>query len=549
MKTTLLSRIVGIGLLLAPALAGALTPVEGILLGTATTEIQSDPLSLVFSTVSSNAENAEFKKIKKYQADLYAGVNFAEYCSTLGPISYSTVWKEQQAKRSIVATLQYIGLDTTIKAIGAYAKNLQIPETEYENMTANLVSRFCSENITVMSLKTIRNALAYYYQNPDPEILPTIENSPYATAAFKSGGISSETRSKEMQFVVRNFRAFCSWGGDSADYRMLPPYLKNPFIMAKIARNMSGRNIGWNEERQRFVAYNDDKAVRVACKDLICRPSTPEVFNREFPLSTGSTGINTDLNKLYCQEFRYLDYDHKKTIPEVKEWIKAQQIEDPFLESGFFVSLMTGVSDPFMTQNKYSNIPAIVKSSVDERWTKWSKDSLNVFSHDLLFEESIKVRAMPRRQPGSIREGLLLDFHVTLGEMDRIMRNNDKIHMSFDFKFSKNWLRTLITRWNYISGHLDVEGDKALHEDVARYIELQLRTKEKLFTQKVWNDDFPRLLADELLAQVLSYRGTYFETYQDEMVTVPVRFSYGVFALSYLRYKSQVAKGSSELNL
>ncbi|MFL5783684.1 MAG: hypothetical protein ACJ76H_03670 [Bacteriovoracaceae bacterium] len=549
MKRYLLSGIVGLGLLLVPALSGALTPVEGILLGTATTEIQTDPLSLVFSNTNGNVEDDEFKKLKKYQANLWTGVYFEEDCSTLGPITYSTTWKEQQAKRSIVATLQYIGLDATIKAIGAYAKNLHIPDTEYENMTSNLVSLYCSENVTVMSLRTIRNALAHYYQNPDMSIIPTVENSPYATEAFKSGSASSETRSRELQLAIKNFRSFCSWGGDSADYRMLPPYLKNPFIMAMITRSMQGKNFTWNDQQKRFIFYDDPKVVRVVCKDLICRQSTPEVFNKEFPLSTGSTGLKTDLNKLYCQQFRYLDYDHKKTIPEVKEWIKAQQIEDPYFETGFFVSLMTGVSDPFMSQSKFSNIPAIVKSSVDERWTKWSKDSLNVFSRDLLFEESIKVRAMPRRQPGSIREGLLLDFHVTLGEMDRIMRNNDKIHMSFDFKFSKNWLRTLITRWNYISGHLDVEGDKALHEDVARYIELQLRTKEKLFTQKVWNDDFPRLLADELLAQVLSYRGTYFETYQDEMVTVPVRFSYGVFALSYLRYKSQVAKGSTELNL
>jgi hypothetical protein len=47
----------------------------------------------------------------------------------------------------------------------------------------------------------------------------------------------------------------------------------------------------------------------------------------------------------------------------------------------------------------------------------------------------------------------------------------------------------------------------------------------------------------------LSYQGSFFEGYKDEMITVPVRFNCGVFALSYLRYRSQVAKGSDKLNL
>ena len=544
------SIIVSFWLLMWPAVSGALTPVEGILLGEANTEIQSDPLSLVFTDIYGTNVDANFKKVKNYQGLLTSGTFFAESCSILGPSTYSTTWKEAQAKRSTVAALQYIGLDTTIKAIGAYAKNLQIGEKEYNNLVSNMMRQYCSENVTVMSLKTIQKSLEYYYQNPDPNIMPSVENSPYVTEAFRSGSMTPETRSKEFQYAIRNFRAFCSWGGDAQDYRMLPPYLKNPFIMGHVTRNMAGFRYVWDESSGKMIWQKDSEgAVRVVCKDLICRQTTADNFNRDFPTSTGSTGVATDLNKLYCQHFKYLDYDHKKTIPEVKEWIKGLDIEEPILEAGFFVSLMTGVPDPFMIQKKYSDLPAIVKSSVDERWSKWSRDSLSSFSRDLLFEESIRVKAMPRRNLARIKDGLLIDFHVTLGEMDRIMRNNDKIAMSFDFKLSKNWVRSLVTRFNVITTNLDVEGEKEFKAEIARYIDLQLRTKEKLFTQKLWNDEFSRLIADELLAQVLSYKGKYFESYSDEMINVPVRFSYGIFALSYLRYRSQVAKGATKLNL
>lgn len=547
MKGLILSAFVG---LLVPLTSGALTPVEGILLGEPVTDIQTDPLSLVFTDIFTASGPLQYRKVKNYQAVTETGRFFAEECSILGPIKYSTSWKEQQAKRSVVAALQYVGLDRTIKAIGAYARKLDLTETQFKNLSDNLVSSYCSENVTVMSLKTIRKSLDLYYQSPDPNILPDVDGSPYVTEAYRSGSTSSETRSRELQYAIRNFRAFCSWGGDTEDYRLLPAYLKNPFIMSLISRNMAGFRFAWSEESGKMEWKKDDpEAVRVVCKDLICRQATKEHFTRDFPTSTGSTGIGTDLNKLYCNHFRDLDYDPKKTIPEVKEWIKALDIEEPFLEANFFISLMTGVPDPFMIQTKFSDIPAIVKSSVDERWSKWSRDSLSSFSRDLLFEESLRVRAEPRRTIADIREDLVLDFHVTLGEMDRIMRNNDKIGLSFNFNFSKSWLKSLITRWNVAAENVDAEAEKALKEDMIRYITIQLQPKEKIFTQKVWNDDFARLLADELLAQVLSYKGGYFENSQDEMVVVPVRFSYGLFALSYLRYKTQVAKGATKLNL
>jgi hypothetical protein len=84
---------------------------------------------------------------------------------------------------------------------------------------------------------------------------------------------------------------------------------------------------------------------------------------------------------------------------------------------------------------------------------------------------------------------------------------------------------------------------------MARFVEAQVKDKEKLFSQKMWNQDFSRLIAEELLAQALAYKGALFDSYQEEVLTVPVNFSYGIFALGYIRYRADINAGRLKLNL
>jgi hypothetical protein len=105
------------------------------------------------------------------------------------------------------------------------------------------------------------------------------------------------------------------------------------------------------------------------------------------------------------------------------------------------------------------------------------------------------------------------------------------------------------TKWSDLSSHLDMEGKNRFKEEVAKYIDIQLKEKEKLFLQKVWNDDFSKLITQELLSQVNLYKGPLFDSLQDQMLQIPVKFSYGIFALNYLRYKSDVNSGRLKLNL
>lgn len=543
------SILVGYLILLSFSLH-ALVPVEGILLGEAVNEYQMDPLNYIFNDIYDKTKEGENKKIRLYQSTYQSGSYLSESCSLYGAPTYATTWQEKQAKRSVVATLQYIGLDTSIKAIGAYAKKFEMSDEAYKQLSTNLTRNYCSKNITVFSVKQIEKSLEHYFRNPQNHLIPTVDGSPFATALYKSVTETTQARSNEFDQAINNFKAFCSWGGDVVDYRLMVPYLKNHFIMSFIFKNLTGVQEKFDPATNAVERLSSADTVQVGCNDLICRKTSNfKDFEKKFPTSVGSTGIYTDLVKLYCHHFKFQDYP-SDTTPEVKGWIKKMELEDPIFETSFFISLLTGVPDAVFGVETYRDLPRLAKSSVDERWNVWANEVLKSFSHDLLFEESLKIKAQPRRDKIALRtEGFAVDFNVTLGEMDRIVDETDKLSLSFDLKLSKNYLRQIRTKWTEYTNAIDEEGRTKFRNELARYIDLQLKEKEKYFRQKMWNEDFSRLIVQELVAQILIYKGPMFDSYQDEMLKIPVKFNYGVFALSYLRYRADVKAGRLKLNL
>ena len=528
----------------------ALVPVEGVLLGEAVSDYQQDPLTFIFSDIYDKSHEGENTKLRLYQSTIESGAFLNESCNLYAVPTYSSSWMEKQAKRSMVATVQYLGIDTSVKAIGAYAKKLELSDDAFSQLSKNLVQNYCSKNITVYSIKRLKQALAYYFKNPQNTIIPSVEGSPFITPLYKSTTESSSSRSNEFDQAIRNFKSFCSWGGDVEDYRMMVPYLNNSFIMAFMIKNMSGVQDKFDSKVQKVTQVSTPDTAQVICKDLICRKVSFSEFKQSFPRSIGSTGLYTDLAKLYCHHFKFQDYSGTNTVPVIKNWIKKMELEDPIFETNYFISLITGVPDALFGVEKYQDLANIARSSIEFRWNKWSNDILKSFSRDMLFEESLRIKAEPRRDRLALRtEGFLLNFSVTLGEMDRIVDETDKLTLSFDLKISKNYIRQVRSKWIELSNNIDEEGRTQFRNQISKYLDFQLKEKEKYFRQKMWNDDFSRLIVQELVEQILSYKGPMFDSYQEEMFKVPVRFTYGIFAISYLRYRADVGAGRLKLNL
>jgi len=530
--------------------AWALKPIEGVLLGEAREELQHDPLKLIFSESFDKNVPLENQRVKLFREQYVQGIQLKESCNYYSEPKYSSPWKEKQSRKFITSTLQYLGLDLTVKAIGAYAKKNSLDESDFSKQASNLVRNYCSKNLTVFSLKLLEKNLIYYYKNPVEDILPTAENSPFISQKFKKLTSSEKYLNNQFQQVLNNFRAFCSWGGSTDDYRLLVPYLKNPFIMSFVMNHLAGQKYQFDNSQEKFfLKSNPASTVQVTCDDFICRRDSFEGFKNKFPFSLGSTGLKEDLAKSYCFHFSKIDYE-TETIPEVKKWIKELEVENPVFETSAFLSIINGFPDAIFGVENYVDLISVSKSSFDERWDKWSSEAIKVFSKDLFFEEPLKIKTLARRDPVSLRvDGFGINFQLTLGEMDRVMDTNDKISTYFHLKLSKNYLRSIRVKWVEASRNVDNEAQKKTLEDIKSYIALQLKEKEKFFKQSIWNEDFERLIAEELLGQAIAYEGSLFKSFEDQMIKIPIKLSYGLFALNYIRYRADINAGRLKLKL
>lgn len=503
----------------------ALVPVEGLILGEAPSDIQEDPLAQIFPE---KKEDIKDPKLSRYQSLYVDGSTLKASCEKYLPLKYGSPNQDSTAKRSITATLQLLGLDLSVKSIGAYARHLNLPEEEYRTLTKNLVKNYCSQNVTVLSLKTIAKSFEYYYTNPETKLLPTFQDLKYAPASVKESSELIASRQKEFNEAVMGFRAFCSWGGDVDDYRLLPPYLNNPFIYSLVMNRLTSK-------------VPEGLSDKVLCKNFICRQVSDAEFKIQFPRGIGSTGLKTDLEKQYCFHFRNLEYAPKQTIPQVAQWIKAQELESPIIQTNFFISLLSGLPDLIFGVDEYKELLKLSKANFEERWGRWAQAVLDNFGRKIYYEESLKVRVLPEREIASLPgKEFRVDLSVTLGELDRVFNDRDKVKSSFDLRLPKNYLRNLRIKWNGLARNVATGDQEMFLKENADYLKKYLKPKEDLFRQRVWNDDFAKIVSEAILRQVLLYDGKLFESYKAQMVNIPVTFNYGLFALNYLKYRADI---------
>lgn len=520
----------------------ALTPIDGLIYGDIKDIKQYDPLSGVFSKkslIKTDDINAdELKKLKEYTGLFGQGVALQNSCVFYGSYRYQNQWDEENAKRSIAATLQYIGIDVTTKAIAKYAQKKELSSDEYEKLVYNLVENGCSKNISVYSIKFIKDNLLNYFQNESVFELPSIKESPFFSKNLQDITNSQYSLEKQFELSIKNFRAFCSWGGGTDDYRLLAPYLSNPFIMSLVQNNLTQKQLVFDENAKEVVLEKAKKPVLVACEDYICRRTDDVSFKNIFPKMIGSTDIETDFKALYCAHFRDLTYHANHPIKLINDWIKNQSLEDPYLEVSQFISLVTKIPDILISSEKYNDIIISLKSTIDERYHKWAYEKTSSFVTDLLYEESLQVDLVPLSKTSEIKKGeFQLLFDYSLGELDRVISQVDKIHSTFELELPKSylrWIRNSIIIANNRGRYAEVT---SLYDQFEMYIKSQLEIKKDLFLIPMWTQKMAQIISKELVSQLTTYQGRNLEEFSNEKVRIPIKFRYGLFALKYLRDK------------
>lgn len=524
----------------------ALVPLEGVIYGDVKNILQFDPLRDIYSdsavTEGELLSDKERAKLEVYNGLYRQGANMKFRCEQKSPIRYNSTWEEETAKRSVVGTLQYIGLDLSMRAIIEYSKQLEYSTAEFNNLVNNLIKNTCSQNLTVYSHKLLLNNFHHLYKNGTNFNIPSIIKSPYFSEVIRAKTNSRAAKENEFNMAIKNFRAFCSWGGDTDNYRMLTPYLNNPFIMHYVYNNLIGKKVKWDNNKKIITQIDDKNAVRVACQDLICRNSDIINFKRKFPRMVGSTDLMVDLNNLYCSHFSQITYVYKEQNPAVKEWIKKQTIEEPYLESMNMVSLLTGVPDLMYTAEKYNDLVKLLRENIDHRWNKWADEKNKQFVTDLLYEESLNVDLVPMAKSSEIYKGnFQIVFDYTMGEIDRVLDVVDKISSKFNLAFPKSYLRWLRDEYIKKNNKSDFKAVESLRGKVKTYVKIQLETKKELFLIPMWNEKMSDIITDELIEQLVTYKGKYFKDFSHEKVNIPVKFRYGLFALKYFnqRFKAK----------
>ncbi len=135
---------------------------------------------------------------------------------------------------------------------------------------------------------------------------------------------SYESKKREFNFAIKNFRDFCSWDGDVDNYRMLAPYLRNPFLMAMVFTQLLEKKLAYSPKEKTVVAKDVKGKSLVACEDLLCRQRDHAAFHRIFPRMVGSVDLTDDLETLYCGHFRDVTLKTRGAPNKIKKWINHQ---------------------------------------------------------------------------------------------------------------------------------------------------------------------------------------------------------------------------------
>lgn len=521
--------------------AHALAPLDGLIKGDVSEIVQYDPLENLFSKQFFSADGKEqsFQRVKLefYKGMFNQGAALVNTCDVERFHSYRDQWSEESAKRSIVANLQYLGLDVSSRAIVEYAKSFKLEDDEFKNIVDNLVTNTCSNNISVFSKKLLRDNFQRMWEGETKFKAPSLVDSPYVAKYNFDKTESFSAKEREFNFALKNFRDFCSWGGDVDNYRMLPPYLQNPFVMSLVFNHMTKRQLSWDADRTMAVLVPSADAVQVACEDLICRRREPPAFERMYPRMLGSVSLQDDLEVLYCNHFRDTSVKGADAPEVVKEWINAQGLEEAKISAMGFFALATGMPDYFFAVDTYDELAQMFSKTVEHRWDDWAKKQTDTLVLDLLYEESLFVDLAPVDASAKARGELGMTFDFTLGELDRELEVVDKISSTFKLVFPRSYLSWIRRSHIQASNRSQYAKMEELERKLATYVGLQLEQKAGYFDIPLWNSSFPRILARELTERLSSYQGSALDGFSQEEMVVPVKFRFGLFALKYLRDK------------
>jgi hypothetical protein len=547
-----LSTILVIFAILFSYQSHALVPVESLIFGDLSEYYKServDPIGYVFS-ISKNLENEasseRLEQLKKnlalYRGFYQEGQNLENYCRRQPEFSYSTRFEQDQVIRSVLASIQYISLDLSTRALAQYAKELNFTPSEYQNMVDSLTGQYCSKNISIISLRQLKLSMMQQFQKEEKFPLPNLDNNtlfPDEFSLLVSGRAALE---KQMIQTLRIFKTACSWGGETDNRRLMPSLVRDPALMAFFIRQLSSRRLNWQQNDNLIIAQDDPDAKQVHCENLICRRVSQETFNRELPRQVGSINIADDLRKLYCSDFRDSDYQTRNQVPELLEIIRTSTFDDQNFLVGHYIALLSGIPDLLLHVDQFEDFKPLARASFDRIWNRWAQDQLSRHQKNLHYEEVVSIEVVDRtRYYFATRPRFKVVLDINLGEFDRLTQRHGKISSQFDVKISHAFFIWARKQWFSDGADLSKRREEVI-ERLQKKLEPQFNQARDYFRVPPWTQPIESLAAREIAQQIgLQAQDSFFtQGASPAMVTIPIEINFGLFALRYMRYRHQI---------
>jgi hypothetical protein len=522
----------------------ALVPLESILLGDFTEKYSKearDPFDYLFLKKTELEGKMSYKRqLSIYRGFYEEGKNLENFCRENNKISYATLWQRDQVKRSVYATLQYVGLDIAIRAIPQYAKYFEFSSDEYENLVENIVGNSCSKNLSIISVKQLKKNFMAKFNSENSFELPSIEGNPLFPKKLATMVSKDDAKEREFLKTIRMFQSFCSWGGDVENLRLLVPYLKHPVIYSMITRQLSSQLLDWDPSGRKVLKVRNQKSIQVLCQGLICRKSTKQKFIKKFPTSIGHKSLENDLARLYCNEIRDVDYQIKGQSPKIAKIIKSMTFDEENFLISQLISLQTGIPDFFIRANNFEKAKTFLRYNVDKSWDDWAHNQIDKFKGDVFYEEPLTMELVDRNlYYKNYKSDFKVIFDVNLGEVDRAIQMVGKISTKFDIPISNKFLAWARKEWIQLDPRDKKRKSELFHKMKVR-IEPLVEEVRKKFPVAPWDGKLDVIIRNELLDQIADYQGNYFYENTSGIKNIPIVINFAPYALKYLRYEYRV---------
>ncbi len=527
--------------------AFALIPLESLVIGDLSEDYKkeaTDPLNYIF-TFKGKYKVEQKRSLANFRGFIEEGENLQNLCKVNYQIKYRSQNDMDEVERSMGATLQYIGLDILVRALPKYAKFFEFTSQEYENLTNGLVNNYCSKNISSISLKELKKNMLFTFEQGDNFSLPDIKDNPLFPKKLGEINTIDNIMEKEFAQSVKLFRAFCSWGNDIENFRLLVPILKNPVVMAFLIRQLVNQRLNWDSVDNHIYYRKDLNTTQVICKGLICRKTNWERFQNEIPRSLGSRDLKDDLSQMYCSQFSKINYKRENQEPKIKEIIQNEKEAGSNLMVGQFLALLTGVPDFFIRSNKFIDAKKFLKYNFEEDWDNWAKEQNKSFEKNLYFEEPLIFEVASREYYfHSFLPKFSVVIDMKMGEFDKVTEIVGSLQVKFNLKLYKSYLAYLRNEWLGINKmKIQVNKEKIL-TNFSLTIADQVKKARSKFKVPPWSGDLERIIARELLFQLSEYQGNFFMDSKAELIDVPVEINFSPMALKYIYFKKFVSQSS-----